>query len=162
MIANIAPKTALSLFRMSIMPVVFRAILPVSRAIVLEEFAPHMNAGVEPGNNRIDDSCRPSPDVQGRMEAMLGGLPRGNLLRILVGDPSRIDAVHVNAVGDIVGRRSSSHHVEGGLRHVRMRMANSLVRAIELSLDGGDVDNVLVALGGSHHQRLEPRVDNER
>src|ERR1700682_727590 len=101
--------------------------LPISRAIVLEELAPHVNASVEPGDNRVNDSCRAIHDVQRRMEAMLGGFPRGNLLRILVGDSSRIDAVHMNAVGDIVGRRSSSHHVEGGLRHVRMRMPDSLV-----------------------------------
>src|SRR6202171_2034768 len=107
-----------------------RAILPICRAIVLEEFAPYVNASVESGDNRIDDSCRAIHYVQRRMEAMLGGFPRGNLLRILVGDPSRIDAVHVDAVGDIVGGRSSGHHVEGGLRHVRMRMPDSLVRAV--------------------------------
>ena len=44
-------------------------------------------------------------DVERRVEAMLRGLPRGDLDRILVGDPPGVDAVHVNAVGMVVGRR---------------------------------------------------------
>src|SRR6266566_3015198 len=128
-----------------------RPSLPVSRAIVFQKLPPHMNASVEPGNDRVNDSRRPIHDVQWRMEAMLGGFPRGNLLRILVRDPSSVDTVHVNAVGDIVGGRGSSHHVERRLRHVRVGMPNSLVRAVELSLDGGHIHDVLVALGGSHH-----------
>src|SRR3954468_8467839 len=40
-------------------------------------------------------------------------------------------------------------------------MPDGLVRAIELSFDGRYVDDVLVALRGSRHERLETRVDDE-
>src|SRR5712671_8152729 len=96
------------------------------------------------------------------MKSMLRSLSRGNLLRILVGDPPSVDGIHMDAVTDIIGGRGARHHVECRLRHVRVRMPNRLVRAIKLPLDGGDIHDMLVALRSPRHQWLEPRVDDER
>ena len=41
-------------------------------------------------------------------------------------------------------------------------MPRGLEPAVELPFDGRDVDDVLVALGCRQHQRLEPRVEQER
>ena len=82
--------------------------------------------------------------------------------RVLVGDPAGVDAVHVDAVGVVVGRRGARHHVQRGLRHVRVRVPGRLEAAVELPLDRRHVDDVLVALGRAQHQRLEPRVEHER
>ena len=82
--------------------------------------------------------------------------------RILVGDPAGVDAVHVDAVAVVVGRRGARHHVERGLRHVRVRVAGRLEVPVELPFHRRHVDDVLVALGRAQHQRLEPRVDDER
>ena len=37
-----------------------------------------------------------------------------------------------------------------------------MLSAVELPLDRGDVDDVLVALGRAQHQRLQARVQDER
>ena len=50
---------------------------------------------------------------------------------------------------------------ERGLGHVGVRMAGGLELAVELAFDGGDVDDVLVALRGAHHERLEAGVEDE-
>ena len=94
----------------------------------------------------IDDARRAVHDVERRMEAVLDGLARGDLGRILVGHPAGVDAVHVDAVVVVVGRRGARHHVERGLRHVGVRMPRRLEVAVELPLDRRDVDDVLVAV----------------
>ena len=96
------------------------------------------------------------------MEAVLGGLARCDVDGILVADPAGVHAVHVDAVGLVVGRRGPGHHVERGLGHVRVRVPGRLEPAVELALDGGHVDDVLVALGRPQHQRLQAGVQHER
>ena len=110
----------------------------------------------------IDDARRAVDDVERRMEALLRGLARGDLHRILVGHPAGVDAVHVDAVGLVVGGRRARHHVERRLRHVRVRMPRRLEVAVELPLHRRHVDDVLVALRRAQHQRLEARVEDER
>ena len=82
--------------------------------------------------------------------------------RVLVADPAGVDAVHVDAVGVVVGRRGPRHHVEGGLGHVGVRVPGGLEAPVELALHRRHVDDVLVALGRAQHQRLEPGVEDER
>ncbi len=62
----------------------------------------------------------------------------------------------------VVRGRRARQHVERGLRHVRVRVPGGLEPAVELALDGRHVDDVLVALGRLQHQRLQPRVQDER
>ena len=62
----------------------------------------------------------------------------------------------------VVGGRGARHHVERGLRHVRVRMPRRLEVAVELPFHRRDVDDVLVALRRAQHQRLQPRVEDER
>ena len=81
---------------------------------------------------------------------------------ILVGHPAGVDAVHVDAVGVVVGGGGAGHHVQRRLGHVRVRVPRRLEAAVELALDRRDVDDVLVALGRAQHQRLQPRVEDER
>ena len=81
------------------------------------------------------------------MEAVLRRLALGDVRRILVGHPAGVDAVHVDAVGVVVGRRGARHHVQRGLRHVRVRVPRGLEAAVELALHRRHVDDVLVALG---------------
>jgi hypothetical protein len=83
-------------------------------------------AGVEAGDDGVDDARGAVDDVERRMEAVLGGLARGDLGGILVGHPAGVDAVHVDAVVLVVGRRGAGQHVERGLRHVGVRMARRL------------------------------------
>ena len=81
---------------------------------------------------------------------------------ILVGHPAGVDAVHVDAVACVVGRGGARHHVQRGLRHVRVRVPGRLEPPVELPLDRRHVDDVLVALGRAQHQRLQARVQHER
>ena len=104
----------------------------------------------------------PSIDVERRMKALLDDFARGNLDRVLVGDPSGVDAVHVDAVVVIVGGRRARHHVQRRLRHVRVRMPRRLEFPVELPFHRRHVDDVLVALRCSQHERLQARVENER
>ena len=63
------------------------------RRIVLQELPPHMLAGVEAVDDRVDDARGAVDDVQRRMEAFLLDLERGDVGRIFVGDPAGVDAV---------------------------------------------------------------------
>ena len=76
--------------------------LPIGWLVVLEKLSPHVRAGIEAGNDRIHDSRRAVYDVERRMKSVLGGLPCRYLFRILVGHPSRIDRVHMDAVTHVV------------------------------------------------------------
>src|SRR5690242_1469259 len=70
--------------------------LPVGRAIVLQELAPHVAPGVHAADDRVHDARAAIDDVERRVEAMVGHLARRDLGRILVGDPAGVDAVHVD------------------------------------------------------------------
>src|SRR4051812_19929430 len=72
--------------------------LPVRRLVVLEELSPHMAAGVHAADDRVHDARGAVHDVERGMEPVIGGLPRGDLDRIFVRHPSRVHAVHVDAV----------------------------------------------------------------
>ena len=52
---------------------------PVGRPVVLQELAPDVLAGVEAGDDRVDDARRAVDDVERRVEAVLGRLARGDL-----------------------------------------------------------------------------------
>ena len=104
----------------------------------------------------------PSTMSSGGWKPLLGGLARGNLGRILVGDPAGVDAVHVDAAPLVVGRRRARHHVERRLRHVRVRMPGRLEIPVELPFHRRDVDDVLVALRRAEHERLQTCVEDER
>ena len=58
---------------------------------------------------------------------MLLGLPRGEVRRVLVGDPARVDRVEVIPSLRVVGRAGADDHVERGLRHVGVRVLVRLV-----------------------------------
>src|SRR5688572_8561649 len=73
--------------------------LPVSGAIILQKLPPHVFAGVEASDDRVDDSSRAVHDVERRMKTMVLSFARGNLHRIFVSHPACVDAVHMNAVG---------------------------------------------------------------
>src|SRR3546814_4690880 len=87
------------------------AISPVRRRVVLQELPPHVLAGVEPVDDRVDDARGAVDDVQRRVEAFLDDLARGELGGILVGHPAGVDAVHVDAVAVVIGR-SEEHTSE--------------------------------------------------
>ncbi len=82
--------------------------------------------------------------------------------RVLVAHPTGVDAVHVDAVGVVVGGRGAGHHVQRRLGHVRVRVAGGLEPSVELPLHRRHVDDVLVALGRAQHERLEASVQHER
>ena len=82
--------------------------------------------------------------------------------RVLVAHPAGVDAVHVDPVGVVVGRRGARHHVQRGLGHVRVRVPRGLEVPVELALDGRDVDDVLVAARRAEHERLQAGVEDER
>ncbi len=65
--------------------------LPIRRFVVLQELPPHVLARVDPIEYRIDDPGGAVHDVQWRVEAMLLALSLGELERVLVRRPARID-----------------------------------------------------------------------
>src|SRR5262245_5633432 len=58
--------------------------LPVNRPVVLQELAPHVRAGIESTDDRIDDPRRAVDDVERRMEALFLRFPRRDVDRVLV------------------------------------------------------------------------------
>ena len=121
-----------------------------------------MLAGVEPGDDGIDDAGGAVDDVERRVEPVLGGLALGDVDGVLVAHPAGVDAVHVDAVGVVLRGAGARHHVERGLRHVRVRVLRRLEPPVELPFDGRHVHHVLVALGRPEHERLESCVQHER
>src|SRR5665213_1157582 len=113
----------------------------------------------------IDQRFHPPLDavdgVERWMEPLIDDFSRGKLRRVFVGDPPGVDAVHVDSVVVIVGRRRARHHVERGLRHVRVRMPRRLGDPVELPLDRRHIDDVLVASGHAEHERLQTRIQEE-
>ena len=91
-----------------------------------------MLAGVEPADDRVDDARSAVDDVERRMEAFLDDLARGERCGILVGDPAGVDRVHVDAIAVVIGRGCARHHVQRGLRHVRVRVPGGLELAVEI------------------------------
>src|SRR5438128_367784 len=77
--------------------------LPVGWLVVLEKLTPYMASAAGTADDGVDNARSPVHDVQGRMKPLLCRFSRGNLHRILIGDPSGIDAVHVDTVRVIVG-----------------------------------------------------------
>src|SRR5665213_1001327 len=120
--------------------------LPVCRTKVLQELSPYVGAGIDARDDGIEDSGSTVDDVQRWMKTLLRRLARRDFDRILVGYPARIDAVHVNAIAVKIRRRRPRHHIESGFCHVGMRMARGFPIPVELTFDGGDIDNVFVAL----------------
>src|SRR5438045_1583633 len=96
--------------------------LPIGWLVVLEKLSPDMFSGIEPRNDRIENAGRSVHDVERRMKAMVADLAGGNGRGVFVRDPPGVHAVHVNAVGMIVGSGGACHHIERGLGHVRVRM----------------------------------------
>src|SRR5688572_10180915 len=136
--------------------------LPVCGFVVLQELPPYMLAGVDAGDDRIDDARRPVHDVERRVEALLARLARRDLHRILVRHPAGVYAVHVDTVVPVVGRRGARHHVERRLRHVGVRMARGLEVAVELPLHRRHIDDVLVALRRAQHQFFQSPIQYKR
>ena len=79
----------------------------------------------------------------------------GDVRGVFVRHPAGVHGVHVDAVGVIIRRGGARHHVQRGLGHVGVRMPRGLELAVKLSLDGRDVDDVLVAFRRAQHQRLQ-------
>ena len=82
-----------------------------------------MGTGIDSGNDGIEDAGGSVDDIEGGMEALFDGLAGGDFVGVFVGDPAGIDAIHMNAVGEVVGGGGAGHHVEGGFGHVGVGMA---------------------------------------
>ena len=104
-------------------------------------------AGQKTGEDRVADSGGGVDLVQPWMKTELLGLASRDLGGVLIGDPARVDAVHVDAVSSVVLRRGAGEHVECGLGHVGVRVLVGLVGPVKHTLHGRDVDDVLVAGG---------------
>ncbi len=108
--------------------------LPVCVPVIFQKPAPYVLAGIESGDDWIHDSRRSIDYVKRRMEPVLGSFPCGDFLGIFIGDPTRVDAVHVDSAQHVILCRGSRHHVQRRLRHVCMRMSRRLERTVELAL----------------------------
>src|SRR5262245_62042306 len=89
-----------------------RTLPPVRRLVILQELTPHMRTGVEAIDDWIHDARGTVDDVERRMEALLGRLADRDLHGIFVRYPSRVHAVHVDAIVMVIGGRRARHHVE--------------------------------------------------
>src|SRR5690606_40123254 len=70
------------------LPILRVAGSPIRRRVILEELPPHVLAGVEAVDDRVDDARGAVDDVERRVEAFLDHLARGDLGGILVGHPA--------------------------------------------------------------------------
>src|ERR1700704_4400141 len=77
-------------------------ISPRCRFVVLEEQPPPVVASICTVEHRVDDPRSAIDAVERRVEAMNASLARGVHLGIFIGDPARIDAVHVDSVTDVI------------------------------------------------------------
>ena len=121
--------------------------LPVGLAKVFQEFAPDVLACVESVDNRVDDARRPVDAIKWRMELMVSDLASGNRRGILIGYPTGVHCVHMNAIGMIVCSGGAGHHVESGFSHVGVGMPGRLESPVKFSFHGRDIDDVLIAPG---------------
>ena len=137
-------------------------ILPVGDLIVFQKLTPNVGSGIDSVNDGIEDAGGAVDDIEGRVESLFDGLASGDFVGIFVGYPAGIDAIHMDAVGVVVGGGGAGHHIESGLGHVGMGVAGGFGVAIELAFDGGDIDDVLVAVGGAEHEGLEAGVEDKR
>src|SRR4051794_37480977 len=79
--------------------------LPGRGLVVLQELAGQVDAGVEAGEDGIDDAGCAVDDVERRLEVVLRLLAAGEMRRVLVRHPARVHGRHVDAVLLVVGRR---------------------------------------------------------
>src|SRR5580765_1411548 len=128
--------------------------LPIRRHVILQKVSPYLLAGVQTGDDGIEDARRTVHGIERWMKAMFGELARGEVGRVFVRHPTCVHGVHVNAIRVIFRRGGACHHIERSLGHVGVRMARGLEFTIELPLDSGDVHDVFVPLDGAKHQRL--------
>ena len=113
-----------------------------------------MFAGIDATDNRVKNAGGTIDNIERRMKALFDNFPRCDFVGVLIGYPTGIDAIHVNAVAVIIGGGGAGHHVEGCLRHVRVGVPGGLPIPVELAFHGGDVDDVFVASRAGDHQRL--------
>lgn len=135
---------------------------PIDRRVILQELPPHMLAGVESVDDRVDDARGAVDDVQRQIKTFLLHLEYDNFCRIFIDDPANVHTVHIDTIILIISRQDARHHVQYGLGHVGVRVAHGLEITVELTFHRRDVDDMLVALGRAQHQRFEPRIDNKR
>ena len=90
-----------------------------------------MLPGVDAANYGIENLRRSINDIRRWMKALLDGLPSCNFDRVLIGDSSCIDAIHVNPVSMVVGRRGAGHHVKRSRRHVGLGMTRRFPVALD-------------------------------
>lgn len=121
-----------------------------------------MLAGQEAGEDRVADPGGRVDLIERRTKAVDFGFVLSNRGRILIGNPTRIDAIHVDAVASVILGGRSRQHVEGGFGHVGVRVFVRLEGSVKNPLHRGHVDDVLVAGFDSLHQRFESGIENER
>src|SRR5690349_17825302 len=115
---------------------------PGMGGIVLEEMAVEgfLRFSDAP-NDRVVDACHSICHIQWGIKSPRLLKTCFYLVGILICGPTRIHAVHIDTIACIICRRGARHHIQSGLRHIRMGMVCSLALPIELSLHGGDIDN---------------------
>ena len=135
---------------------------PIGGLVVLEKFSPEMDSRIFASNDRVHNPRRAVYDVEWWMEAMFLDFSGGDLDGVFVGHPSGIDAVHVDAVGVVVGGGGPSHHIERSLGHIGVWVASCFEFSVELTFHGGDIDDVLIAFRGAKEEGFESGVDQKR
>src|SRR5262245_8590562 len=65
--------------------------LPFCSPVVFQKFSPGVFAGVEAGNDRVQNPRGAVHDIERRMEAVFGAFARCDRFRIFVGHPAGVD-----------------------------------------------------------------------
>ena len=107
---------------------------PIGNLVVLQELTPHVLAGQESGENRVADSGCCVDLIERRTKAEDFGFVLSNRGRILISNPTGIDAIHVDAVSSVILGGRSRQHVEGGFGHVGVRVLVRLVGPVKNAL----------------------------
>ncbi len=137
--------------------------LPIRRLVVLQNFPHTCSPVLKPA--MIGSTMRAAPSTMSsggwkRCSAVLrAAMSPGSSSR----HPAGVHAVHVDAVAG--GNPPPTVRVimlSAALAMLVCGCRRRLEAAVELALDRGHVDDVLVALRRAQHQRLEPRVEDER
>lgn len=102
-----------------------------------------MFACIDAVKEGITDSRSTVYNIQWRLKIMQILLLAGKMNRIFIGHPSGIDSIHIDTgFGQITGC-SVSHHVEGCLGHVRVRVPVGLLETVKFAFHRRDIDDVL-------------------
>src|SRR5690606_22062762 len=85
--------------------------LPIYRFVVLQKLSAPMFSGKDAIEEGVTDPCSAIYNIERRLKVMYLFLKSGQVCRIFVGNPARINGIHVYAIFGKITCRSMRHHI---------------------------------------------------